>query len=36
MNEQHENQPHVPVEDSLRLVMDAIARHKLVEELVHK
>jgi CBS domain-containing protein len=36
MTDQHETQAHAPVEDSLRLVMDSLARHKLVEELVHK
>jgi magnesium transporter len=36
MTDQHETQAHAHVEDSLRLVMDSLARHKLVEELVHK
>jgi magnesium transporter len=36
MTDQHETQAHEPVEDSLRQVMDLLARHKLVESLVHK
>ncbi len=36
MTDQHESQAHEPVEDSLRQVMDLLARHKLVESLVHK
>ena len=36
MIDQHENQTHESVEDSLRQVMDLLARHKLVESLVHK
>ncbi|MBK9325668.1 MAG: magnesium transporter [Hydrogenophilales bacterium] len=36
MTDQHETQAHAPVEDSLRLVVDSLSRHKLVEELVHK
>ena len=36
MNNPHENQAHEPVEDSLKQVMDLLARHKLVESLVHK
>ncbi|MEW5786229.1 MAG: magnesium transporter [Pseudomonadota bacterium] len=36
MIDQHEAQAHAPVEENLRQVMDALARHKLVEELVHK
>lgn len=36
MTDQHETQAHEPVEDSLKQVMDLLARHKLVESLVHK
>jgi magnesium transporter len=36
MNDPHETQAHEPVEDSLKQVMDLLARHKLVESLVHK
>ncbi len=36
MNDPHDNQAHEPVEDSLRQVMELLARHKLVEALVHK
>ena len=36
MNDEHKTQTHEPVEDSLRQVMDLLARHKLVESLVHK
>jgi magnesium transporter len=36
MNDPHESQSHEPVEDSLKQVMDLLARHKLVESLVHK
>ncbi len=32
----HDSQTYPSVEDNLRLVTEAIARHKLVEELVHK
>ncbi len=36
MSDHHENQAHESVEDSLKQVMDLLARHKLVESLVHK
>jgi len=36
MIDQHETQTHESVEVSLRQVMDLLARHKLVESLVHK
>jgi magnesium transporter len=36
MPDPHDSQTYPSVEDSLRLVTAAIARHKLVEELVHK
>jgi magnesium transporter len=36
MAEENDKTPHEPVEDSLRQVMDLLARHKLVESLVHK
>jgi len=36
MIDAREHQTHEPVEDSLRQVMELLARHKLVESLVHK
>jgi magnesium transporter len=36
MSDQHEDTAKEHIEDSLQQVMDLIARHKLVESLVHK
>jgi magnesium transporter len=36
MTDSHDDQTHEPVEDSLKQVMDLLARHRLVEDLVRK